>query len=571
MQNVVSINGGQVHEQHRGITGLVFPQCRTGSQTNMGITYTQTDQQLTCSRCVENRRRWAAREAAQQAEQSEQLTDEPSEPAAVLPEITREQAERLVDAADRFASTSAAVPELFTDLIPELQVGDTITAAYRGGSRSPRGGETGEIIRFARDGRPVIMVRENGRVPRELYVPLADVRRHYTGEQLVARYERGRDLVAAARELLREDRDAVRETFGQFPVTGQLLAEEDAERAPEDRPTVVVPCSAAKQTTVSDAPLPACELYTGPLFRSAYAAAQAMVARGEAGRIAILSARHGLVHPGWPLESYDVKMGDPGSVTPGELAEQLAGAGELLPLLPKQYDAALREAAQLLGAGEQVRVNPLAGSRGLLEMRSRLTRIRTGGQPQGFEDGTVTVRDRVYPARRYPNGRVFRNRRQDGTGAVVNADPELFVPYEPVPEPEPAPVSSCPGCTAERELVGLLALDSAAFEARFIADHASGPDRLDWPGHHLTADQLAQVYPPVNTLPLGKALVSATVDRYAGYVISHPDKDGAGGGERVPINWPETYVQQAPTSVGEAYDVARSFGPPPRDRTEGLI
>lgn len=117
--------------------------------------------------------------------------------------------------------------------------------------------------------------------------------------------------------------------------------------------TVIVPCGGAKL----DGTHPARELYTGSAFRHQLAAAEAIVA-SEGGQVLILSALHGLVELDQPVASYDVKMGDPRSITAVELAIQMVERGlqgsddDLSPaiysLLPKAYFAVLHTASALL-------------------------------------------------------------------------------------------------------------------------------------------------------------------------------------------------------------------------------
>lgn len=134
------------------------------------------------------------------------------------------------------------------------------------------------------------------------------------------------------------------------------------------RPTfLVIPCGADK----ADAPAPAAELYVGSMFRMALAAAETEAAEIGA-TVLIFSALHGLVELDTVLAPYDVKMGDPGSVTVEQVAEQAQALGltwearaDVYALLPKAYfavlDAALRTddvyAAQVYeacgGIGEQ--------------------------------------------------------------------------------------------------------------------------------------------------------------------------------------------------------------------------
>jgi hypothetical protein len=68
----------------------------------------------------------------------------------------------------------------------------------------------------------------------------------------------------------------------------------------------IIPCGARKREGIHQA----AELYTGSYFRAAL-----KWARRNADRVLILSAKHGLIPLDYEIESYDLKMGDPDSVT----------------------------------------------------------------------------------------------------------------------------------------------------------------------------------------------------------------------------------------------------------------
>lgn len=116
-------------------------------------------------------------------------------------------------------------------------------------------------------------------------------------------------------------------------------------------PVVVIACGANKLSTTA----PAADLYTSAHFALMLRAAR-RVATQQAGRVLILSALHGLVELDTQLAPYDVKMGDPGSITPAALAHQLAALApsSITTLLPLAYAAALDEAAELAGAPDLV-------------------------------------------------------------------------------------------------------------------------------------------------------------------------------------------------------------------------
>lgn len=139
--------------------------------------------------------------------------------------------------------------------------------------------------------------------------------------------------------------------------------------------TYVVPCGGAKL----DRPAPARELYTGSMFRHTFEHASRCAELDEAAglgpaRVLILSALHGLVDPDQVLEPYDLRMGQPGSVSVPTLAAQARALGidwgaHVYALLPRPYLARLDAALRTLdvyvqdvyegtrGNGEQKRVN----------------------------------------------------------------------------------------------------------------------------------------------------------------------------------------------------------------------
>lgn len=139
--------------------------------------------------------------------------------------------------------------------------------------------------------------------------------------------------------------------------------------------TYVIPCGGAKL----DRPAPAGQLYTGSMFRHTFDNATRCAELDEAAglgpaRVLILSARYGLVDPDQVLESYDLRMGQPGSVSAHTLAAQARALGidwgsPVYALLPRPYLARLDAALRTLdvyvqdvyegtrGNGEQKRVN----------------------------------------------------------------------------------------------------------------------------------------------------------------------------------------------------------------------
>lgn len=139
-------------------------------------------------------------------------------------------------------------------------------------------------------------------------------------------------------------------------------------------PVVVIPCSAAKL----DRPAPAGELYRGSLHIMCRRAADTLTAEG--GTVVVLSARYGLVPLAQVIAPYELRMGDPGSITAAELRAQAARLGidraeDVTVLAGAAYTAAARSVWSHAAA-------PLAGSRGIGEMRQRLAQLARTGRRQ---------------------------------------------------------------------------------------------------------------------------------------------------------------------------------------------
>ena len=141
---------------------------------------------------------------------------------------------------------------------------------------------------------------------------------------------------------------------------------------------VVIPCSGAKADVLY---APARELYTGSFFRLALAAAE----RVDGAQVFVLSALHGLVPIDKVIATYDVKMGEPGSIANrprqfntadavwwvrAQATERGMNAPEarVIALLPGAYSRVLQAAVREV---EDV----LAGCRGIGEQRHRVVRL----------------------------------------------------------------------------------------------------------------------------------------------------------------------------------------------------
>jgi hypothetical protein len=85
-------------------------------------------------------------------------------------------------------------------------------------------------------------------------------------------------------------------------------------------PRVILACGKAKHAGRH----PAIELYRGGLFVLGARWARSVTTLD---RIWVLSARYGLVRAAEPIDSYDLRLGAPGSVTVDQLARQVAHAG----------------------------------------------------------------------------------------------------------------------------------------------------------------------------------------------------------------------------------------------------
>lgn len=133
---------------------------------------------------------------------------------------------------------------------------------------------------------------------------------------------------------------------------------------------IVVPCGGKKL----DHPAPAGDLYIGSYHRACRRAAEAL----HPARILILSALHGLVELDQMLAPYDLRMGQPGSVTTSTLREQARRLGvdsaeQVAVLAGSRY----AEAARAVWPNAEL---PLRGTRGMGEQLAVLNQIAARGQ-----------------------------------------------------------------------------------------------------------------------------------------------------------------------------------------------
>lgn len=143
-------------------------------------------------------------------------------------------------------------------------------------------------------------------------------------------------------------------------------------------PIFIVPCGDAKL----DHAAPARDLYTGSQFRYVFPLAEA-AAQATGGAVLILSALHGLVEPDRVIEPYNVKMGDPGSITVALLAKQvrrmkLADYRPIYAFLSRPYYERLEAALAAEGGHvEDVYDVPTKTARGgRIQMGEQKTRAR---------------------------------------------------------------------------------------------------------------------------------------------------------------------------------------------------
>lgn len=135
--------------------------------------------------------------------------------------------------------------------------------------------------------------------------------------------------------------------------------------------TYVIPCGAGKL----DHPAPARDLYTGSMFRhTLHSALTCASMDDQPARVLILSARYGLLELDEVIAPYDLRMDQPGSITPAQLTDQAAALGidwgsAVYALLPRPYLARLDTALRTLdvyvqdvyeaagGIGDQKHIN----------------------------------------------------------------------------------------------------------------------------------------------------------------------------------------------------------------------
>lgn len=139
-----------------------------------------------------------------------------------------------------------------------------------------------------------------------------------------------------------------------------------------DRPDlVVISCGRRKRAH----PAPAGVLYTGNYYILARAAAIAL--RPVHGWW-ILSALYGLLHPDTVISPYNLRLGQPGSITPKRLRQQIIDAG--LSDLSRVVILTSSDYVQLARAAWPHACTPLLGVGRLGHQMQRLRHIRMEGR-----------------------------------------------------------------------------------------------------------------------------------------------------------------------------------------------
>lgn len=138
---------------------------------------------------------------------------------------------------------------------------------------------------------------------------------------------------------------------------------------------VLIPCAAKKLAIGA----PARDLYASDHFKLALRAAEAR-AGAVGARVAILSARHGLVNLERVLAPYDCSWGDPDAIAGEQVATHLSvqQVSTIEALLPSRYLAVVQEALHIIerrGGPRIELVNLYAGAAGIGYQRAVLSRL----------------------------------------------------------------------------------------------------------------------------------------------------------------------------------------------------
>lgn len=154
----------------------------------------------------------------------------------------------------------------------------------------------------------------------------------------------------------------------RWTVADHLAHDAAAQRT--SNPLVVIPCGSTKAKTEA----PAARLYRGTYFRLGLRAALALTGPDS---IRILSARHGLLALHTMVEPYELRLGQPGSITAAELRAQALSLG-----LIDRPEVVLFGGRDYVELAKQVwpcGLTPLAGTAGIGEQQRRLASIAAAG------------------------------------------------------------------------------------------------------------------------------------------------------------------------------------------------
>lgn len=141
---------------------------------------------------------------------------------------------------------------------------------------------------------------------------------------------------------------------------------------------VIIPCGASKLPTAAAA----AELYTGSMFKDALRTALSMTSEDN---IRIMSAKHGLLKLDQIVEPYELKMGQPGSVSLDALRYQLRDLYEshylheydIHTLLPRAYYETLWAAVHTMNRTScYAIVNQYNGCAGIGYQKAKLRKLR---------------------------------------------------------------------------------------------------------------------------------------------------------------------------------------------------
>lgn len=148
-------------------------------------------------------------------------------------------------------------------------------------------------------------------------------------------------------------------------------------------PLVIVPCGAAKAAF----PRPAGAMYLSGYHRLARRAARALT---DDPNVRIVSALHGLLPLDQVIDPYDLRLGQPDSITAEQLEEQADHQGLLGH--PDVVILAGRDYTRLALTVWPHAHTPLAGTRGIGEQQHRLARIAAGGTVAAAGAGRASAR-----------------------------------------------------------------------------------------------------------------------------------------------------------------------------------